>query len=156
MKSQIALAGICAALISLPAIAQTTSPPARATQPADQSGTTYQLKPGEWRASKMTGLNVYNSNAEKIGSIKELIVDKGGAMNAVVIGAGGFLGMGEHDVAVPFKDVKWTDQPNMPTNASATSTRPDASTIDRTYPDHAIVEMTKDQLKSLPEFKYTK
>src|SRR5260221_10682724 len=99
MKTRIALAGVCAALISLPAMAQTTSPPARVAQPADQSGTTYQLKPGEWRASKMTGLNVYNSSNEMIGAVKELIVDKGGATNAVVIGAGGFLGMGEHDVA---------------------------------------------------------
>ena len=69
------------------------------------------MKAGQWRASKLDGLNVYNPNNDKIGDISELIVDRGGKVEAVVIGVGGFLGMGEHLVAVPFEKVQWVDQP---------------------------------------------
>ena len=71
----------------------------------------YQMKAGQWRASKLDGLDVYNTNNEKIGDISELILDRGGKIEAIVIGVGGFLGMGEHQVAVPFDKVQWVDQP---------------------------------------------
>src|SRR3954470_18927046 len=50
-----------------------------------------QEQPGQWRASKLEGLNVYNTNDEKIGDISELIVDTNGKIQAVVVGVGGFL-----------------------------------------------------------------
>jgi len=55
---------------------------------------------GEWQSSKLIHMNVYNAQNEKIGDIKELMLDKSGKVEDVVIGVGGFLGMGEHDVAV--------------------------------------------------------
>jgi sporulation protein YlmC with PRC-barrel domain len=51
----------------------------------------------------VTGINVYNDNNEKIGDIQELIIDKSGKVDNVVLGVGGFLGMGEHYVAVPME-----------------------------------------------------
>jgi hypothetical protein len=54
---------------------------------------------GQWRASKLIGVNVYNENNEKIGDIEELIVDKSSKVENVVLGVGGFLGMGEHEGA---------------------------------------------------------
>ena len=42
----------------------------------------------------MVGVNVYNQNNDKIGDISEVIVDKSGKADAVVIGVGGFLGIG--------------------------------------------------------------
>src|ERR687887_829351 len=48
-----------------------------------------QEKAGQWRASKLKGLNVYNNNNEKIGDINEVIVDKSGRIEAAVIGVGG-------------------------------------------------------------------
>src|SRR5215471_8680579 len=62
---------------------------------------------GDWRASKLAGLSVYNEKNEKIGSINDLLMDKSGAIKAAVIGVGGFLGMGEHLVAVSFDKVKF-------------------------------------------------
>ena len=70
-----------------------------------------QEQPGQWRASKLEGLDVYNSNNEKIGDISELLVDNSGKIQAVVIGVGGFLGMGEHDVAVPFEQMTFVNEP---------------------------------------------
>src|SRR6476660_2301456 len=58
-------------------------------------------KEGQWRSSKLIGVNVYNENNDKIGDINELIVDKSGKVDEVILGVGGFLGVGEHYVAVP-------------------------------------------------------
>ena len=58
--------------------------------------------------------NVYDPNENKIGDIKDVLVDKSGKVVAPIVGVGGFLGAGEKDVAVPFetvhptmKDKKW-------------------------------------------------
>ena len=67
---------------------------------------------GNWRTSKMVGLSVYNDNNESLGSINDLLADKNGDIKAVVLGVGGFLGVGEHLVAVPFDKVKFTDEPD--------------------------------------------
>src|ERR1700712_780058 len=68
-------------------------------------------KDGQWRASQTVGVNVYNDNNDKIGEVQELIVDKSSKVDNVVLGVGGFLGMGEHYVAVPMDTLKWIDQP---------------------------------------------
>jgi len=79
-----------------------------------------------------------------------------------VIGVGGFLVMGERDVAVMFSELKWSDQPlsstsssssNKPATTGAAST---SSTSPKTYPDHAVYNATKDQLKAMPQFDYNK
>ena len=51
-------------------------------------------------SSKLIGLNVYNEQNEKLGDINEILLDKSGKVEGVVIGVGGFLGMGEHDIKV--------------------------------------------------------
>jgi sporulation protein YlmC with PRC-barrel domain len=121
---------------------------------------------GQWRASKLIGVDVYNDNNEKIGDIEELIVDKSGKVDNVVLGVGGFLGMGEHYVAVPMEKLKWVSEP---VRTSSTTTAPaDKSTVgeanranrpqraadEKWYPDHAVFNATKDQLKAMPQFKY--
>jgi sporulation protein YlmC with PRC-barrel domain len=127
-------------------------------------------KEGQWRSSKLIGVNVYNENNDKIGDINELIVDKSGKVDEVVLGVGGFLGMGEHYVAVPMEKLKWSNEPVRTTTSSAapsnnaknTTTggannsagRPERSASEKWYPDHAVFNATKDQLKAMPQFKY--
>src|SRR5690242_467820 len=101
MKSFLATALLGTALIGGVAFAQTTQPsqtpaasPSAATTPAAPAGEKMNLR-DNWRASKLIGLKVYNEANERLGDINELIVDKTGKINAVVIGVGGFLGMGE-------------------------------------------------------------
>jgi PRC-barrel domain len=86
---------VAASLISSTVIAQTVQPKADPTIPG-VTGTKLmtQEAAGQWRGSKLIGLNVYNDDNEKIGGITELIVDKSGKLDAVVVGAGGFLGLG--------------------------------------------------------------
>ena len=122
---------------------------------------------GNWRASKLMGLNVYNEANEKLGDINELLVDKSGKINAVVIGIGGFLGMGEHDIAVSMDKLKFVEEP-VRTSSSGTSTTSrettttgaaSTTTTNRTandwVPDHAVMSGNKEQLKALPQFKYS-
>src|ERR1700751_3064405 len=99
----LAAAVLGSALIAAPAMAQGTmseskSSSASTSQTASASGM--------WQGSKVIGLNVYNDQNEKIGSIKDLMVDKSGKIDAAVIGVGGFLGMGERDVAVKWSELK--------------------------------------------------
>jgi len=140
--------------------------------PAAASESSFQ---GNWRASKVVGLSVYNDNNESLGSINDLLMDKSGNIKAVVIGVGGFLGVGEHLVAIPLDKIKFVNEPvaytgvagapNAPgtrpapsttTGAASTSTAPAAATRSNPwYPDHAMLSATKDQLKAMPEFKYS-
>jgi sporulation protein YlmC with PRC-barrel domain len=121
---------------------------------------------GDWRASKVVGLNVYNDGNENVGSINELLMDKSGNIKAAVLSVGGFLGMGAHYVAVPFDKIKFS---NEPVSYAATSTkpntdaRPQSTTTGSTatakpnpwYPDHAVFNANKDELKSMPEFNFS-
>jgi sporulation protein YlmC with PRC-barrel domain len=131
---------------------------------------------GNWRASKMVGLSVYNDKNESVGSINDFLSDKNGKIVAVVIGVGGFLGVGEHLVAIPFEKVKFSTEPVVYSTTStapapgAGGTRPGgpatttgaapaapaaASKPNPWYPDHAVFNATKEELKAMPEFKYS-
>jgi sporulation protein YlmC with PRC-barrel domain len=174
-----ALVGV--ALIAGPALAQTTNKPASA--PAASSSSSSSSQPQQnassmnvWQGSKLIGLNVYDQQNDKIGDIKELLLDKDGKIQQVAIGVGGFLGMGEHDVAVKWSDLKFSDTPVPSKTASSSSTAgggaarttgagssmsPSASSSStssskKNYPDHATLSTTKDQLKSMPQFNYSK
>ena len=163
------------ALLATVAFAQSPATPSdRATAaPAAVSDSSFQ---GDWRASKMVGLSVYNDKNESIGSINDMLTDKDGKIKAVVIGVGGFLGVGEHLVAIPFEKVKFVSEPvaytgasntgapgNRPatsttTGASGSNTAPSSTTMTNPnpwYPDHAVFNATKDELKAMPEFKYS-
>jgi len=116
-----------------------------------------------WRASKLAGVDVYNEQNEKIGDVSDVILDQSGKASAVIIGVGGFLGVGEHLVSVPFDNVKWVAEPVRSTTAltnsqnttgSAATTGTTRGSNDNWYPDHATYSAAKDQLKQLPEFKY--
>jgi sporulation protein YlmC with PRC-barrel domain len=109
---------------------------------------------GEWQASKFIHMNVYNAQNEKIGDIKELLLDKSGKIETVAIGVGGFLGVGERDVAVKFDQLKWVNEP--PKSSSTTGSSQSQEARKQNYPDHAVFNATKDQLKSMPQFDYSK
>jgi hypothetical protein len=83
----------------------------------------------------------------------------------VVVGVGGFLGIGERDVAIPFNELKFvnephstasTAKPNAPATTGSVMTNRTANAASRSAPDHAVltVNTTKEQLKAAPEFKY--
>lgn len=170
------MAGVAGtALLATVAFAQTpTDSKADKTEMSPAASTTSTAsvsQQGNWRASKVVGLSVYNDKNESVGSINDLLMDKSGAIKAVVIGVGGFLGVGEHLVAVPLDKVKFSNEPVAYTGASATNTGAGSSKMSTStttgaapaasaskpnpwYPDHAVFNATKDELKAMPEFKY--
>jgi sporulation protein YlmC with PRC-barrel domain len=88
----------------------------------------------EMRASKLLGTTVVNDANESIGKISEIILGKDGKVAAVVIGVGGFLGIGEHDVAVNFDSLRIAHDGNNKTVVS--------------------LNATKDSLKAAPEWQW--
>jgi sporulation protein YlmC with PRC-barrel domain len=157
-----------ATLISSAALAQTVqpsqgpvTPTVTPTTPLAPTTWMTQLRGDQWRVSKMVGLNVYNSLNENIGAISDLVVNERGTLEAVVIGVGGFLGLGEHDVAVPYNEIKWSYQPV--TSARAIGAPPTVTDLPssqkpenaNSYPNHAFLNMSKDQLKAAPVFKFS-
>ena len=86
---------------------------------------------------KVEGTAVYNPDGNKLGSIDDLMIDKwSGQVRYAVLEFGGFLGMGDHYVAVNPSAVKVTYNDS-----------------DKKW--HAKMNATADQLKAAPEFKYT-
>jgi sporulation protein YlmC with PRC-barrel domain len=166
MRSPLLIGGLIAGALALPALAQSTTPtPNRPAATASKEATV--VHGDVWRASKLKGLNVYNEQNEKLGDINEILIDKSGKVEGVVIGVGGFLGMGEHDIKVDMSKLKFVDQPVRTSTTTTTNTtgtsRPSNTTPTATrtaddhkwYPDHAILSgASKDQLKAMPQFKY--
>jgi sporulation protein YlmC with PRC-barrel domain len=87
------------------------------------------------RASKLIGTRVNNEAGERMGEVNEIVLSKDGKVAAVIIGVGGFLGMGEHEVAVKFESLRLTQDAN----------------------NNTIVAMsaTKDSLKAAPEWRWS-
>ena len=91
-------------------------------------------KPTDVLSNNLIGLNVTNQANETIGEIKDLILSQGD-LSGYIVSVGGFLGLGERYVIV----------------------RPSAVKVSYTENDnkwHAVMNATKDQLKTAPEFKY--
>jgi hypothetical protein len=63
-------------------------------------------------ATNLIGETVYNGQDESIGEINDLVTDQGGKIVAVLVGYGGFLGMGEKDVAIRFEDLRIVREDN--------------------------------------------
>ena len=175
MSAKLITAGLVgSALLATVAFAQTPTTNGDRTNmaPAAASDTSFQ---GNWRTSKVVGLRVYNDSNQSIGSINDLLTDRNGNIKAVVIGVGGFLGVGTRLVAVPFDKIKFVNEPvaytgvagapnaNRPpstitTGAATTNASPAMTAMEKPnpwYPDHAVFNATKDELKAMPEFKYS-
>lgn len=155
MRKHIALFTTVAALAITPALAQTTmqkdemktapqaqpsTPPAagQSTQaPATQSAPAEKFvnvqTSDQWLASDIIGAKVVGAGDENIGSISDLLVDPQGNVLAAVVGIGGFLGIGQKDVAISFESFNLTR--------------------DNNGNEQARLSMTKEELESAPEFK---
>lgn len=83
-------------------------------------------------ASNLIGAEVKTTNDENVGSVSDLIIDDNGQVVAIVVGVGGFLGMGEKDVAIGWDDVTRSSSPD----------------------DNELrIDLTREGLMSAPEFK---
>jgi sporulation protein YlmC with PRC-barrel domain len=130
-KTQFAAGLATAALIASTALAQTSAP----TQPAGSGQVMTQMPPGLMRGSQLMGIDVYGADNQKIGDIDEVLVDRQGKIHGLVVGVGGFLGIAQKDVAIPFDQVQWMS--NQEIQASANANQGGARTADTTVPSTA-------------------
>jgi sporulation protein YlmC with PRC-barrel domain len=66
----------------------------------------------QYLASNLMGKSVQNSAGDKVGTVKDIMFDDQGKMNAIIIGVGGFLGIGEKSVGIPFDMIKTNKDAN--------------------------------------------
>jgi hypothetical protein len=92
---------------------------------------------GDWRASKLIGASVVGPDNKSIGDINELLVAEDGGIDAVVVGVGGFLGIGEKNVAIPFDSLSVQRQA-------------DSDEIEK-----ISVSFSKEELENAPKFAYS-
>lgn len=78
---------------------------------------------GQMFGSDLSGTTVYGANNEEIGDISDLLIDRDGKVVAAIVGVGGFLGVGEKDVAVPFQALEIVDEKNSDRTAMYTGGR---------------------------------
>ncbi|CAI2932862.1 PRC-barrel domain-containing protein [Aminobacter sp. P9b] len=126
-----------AALLATGAYAQDTTAPAPApAAPTEAAPATPEVIPHAdgFLATNIIGENVYNStaeDAETIGDVNDIVLAADGTADQLIIGVGGFLGIGEKNVALPYKEFDWAEKNG-----------------DRWL----VMATTKEQLQALPDF----
>ena len=84
----------------------------------------------EVSANKLIGMNVYNAQGDKIGTVHDILLDKDGKATGVVLSVGGLLGVGAKSVGLTWKEI---------------DVKPEQQQVQVSY--------TKDQLEAAPDFK---
>jgi sporulation protein YlmC with PRC-barrel domain len=93
--------------------AQQSTPPQHQTQQTGQATVEFidKQQPSDWMTSALIGRSVLNSAGEILGDIEDIIIDEQGKVVAVVIGVGGFLGIGEKGIGVRYTDLQFEPVP---------------------------------------------
>ena len=207
LKKHMAACLVVTAFAAAPALAQTSATPSSPTDrpaasgagstttgsPAMQPGASTmgqnsatsgqfmtKLEMSQIMASDLIGTRVVSANNESIGDINDVILGRDGQIMAAVVGVGGFLGIGEKDVAVPFKTLEFlsaeqaqaADNSNRnvsSTGSTATGTAAPGTTAtgaapstsmattntaakDQNKPERVMLRMTKAELQAAPAF----
>ena len=175
-------ATVLAAALILPALAQTPAKsttgtsPAAGTKPAHTMANTATKGPtgmlhkvhGMWRSTNLVGATVYNDSGHSIGTIENLLITGQGHVSQAIISVGGFLGMGNKLVEVPFTHLKFklsvnnrtaangTPQKSASTNAPANTTTKTSANAMRNRPNYSVVlpGSTKASLTKMKAFTY--
>ena len=87
---------------------------AQAPKPAAAMQFVTEQPASEWLARVFLGADVQNASGERVGDINDLVFDRTGRISTVVLGVGGFLGMGEKNVGVPFSALTYTSARRRP------------------------------------------
>jgi sporulation protein YlmC with PRC-barrel domain len=124
------LAAVIAGLAAT-ASAQTTPPTAPGQPPARATTKDMATAPVAADARKLIGRSVKNPSNDTIGKIESVYLDANGKVDSVIVGVGGFLGVGERYAALKWKDLQISDNG-----------------------EKVVVDMTKDQLKAMAPYKY--
>ncbi|MGA7324171.1 MAG: PRC-barrel domain-containing protein [Rhodomicrobium sp.] len=87
--------------------------------------------PDQWLAGRLINRNVYDKAGKPIGDLRDILIDRDGKVAALIVGVGGFLGLGEKDVAIDYNYIEH--------NGGIS-------------PNRIVIDMTREQLRSAPKF----
>jgi hypothetical protein len=143
-RTLMAIAAVGGLMVST-ALAQSPTTPSTAPSAMPSTSTTTTTTTGsqssisqqsadQWLFSKFNGTDVIGTDDAKIGDVSDILFDKQGKVDALIVGVGGFLGIGSKDVALPVNAFQ-----TVPGNNGGA--------------DKLRLSMTKDQLKQMAEFK---
>jgi hypothetical protein len=162
MVKKLLIATAASGLMLSTALAQqTTTPPAAApsapaasTSAGGATASSAKFIPSQgkdqWVASKFKGTDVIGANNEKIGDVDDMLFDKNGKVLAFIVGVGGFLGIGQKDVALDMAAFQVVPA-DTGSNTGATGS---TSANDDPHNIKLKLSMTKDELKAAPAFEY--
>lgn len=101
-----------AAMPSPPTATPPVVSPTAAAPMTGGAGFMSEQQSNQWMASSVIGMSVVGPDNKTVGEVNDLLIDESGSAQAAIIGVGGFLGVGEKNVAVPFKDLQMTRKDN--------------------------------------------
>ena len=106
-----------------------------------------------WVFSKFKGTDVLGTDNAHVGDVSDMLFDKNGKILGLVVGVGGFLGIGEKNVAIDMSAFQV-----VPADTGTTSAGGNAMTSSSNDPTNVKLKVswTKDQLKNAPDFQYYK
>jgi sporulation protein YlmC with PRC-barrel domain len=134
MLKTLALSASVLAFASGLAFAETTITRDPSTGRSVVTNPSSSLSTDHWLASDIYKASVYDPSEHKIGDVTDFMIDSNGNVTAAIIGVGGFLGVAQKDVVIPFKELK-------------------VSTRDGKY--WLVLNRTKDELKVAPAYNNT-
>ena len=107
----------------------------------------------KWAFSRFKGTDVLGPDNAKVGSVTDMLFDKNGKIDGLIVGVGGFLGIGEKNVAI---DMSAFDVVPYGTAAPSTGGSANNATPSESDPTHVNLKVswTKDELKAAPDFQY--
>jgi len=122
---------LAAVITGIAATASAQTPSTAPGQPPARTVTNDMPAPNAADARKLIGRNIKNPANETVGEIKSVYITPDGKVDSVMVGVGGFLGVGEREVRLAWRDLQVMDNG-----------------------EKVVVNMTKDQLKAMAPYKY--
>jgi hypothetical protein len=132
MPKHTVIAAAFAAVLVMPALAQTSAP----TKSPNLQGFVASQDAGGWRGTKLIGSSIYGPDNTSVGEITDVLVADDGKVRAVVVGVSGILGVTDKDIAIPFEAL--AIKPGLAQGSI----------------DKITVSYSKEQLKDAPRFAF--
>ncbi|PKR90257.1 hypothetical protein CXZ10_02385 [Pleomorphomonas diazotrophica] len=110
---------------------------------------------GSWRLNDLQGKTVYSADGSNIGEINDVVLSQNGSVSAVIIGVGGFLGMGEKNVAVNVGSLQVVPGDTSGPTAATSEESDDSPTgpgSNSSASSRLVLNVTRDQLESAPAY----
>jgi sporulation protein YlmC with PRC-barrel domain len=161
MLKKLMISAAVSALMVSGALAQASPPsdppkaaaPKADAAPVDAAKFISSQSTDQWVFSRFKGTNVLGPDDAKVGDVNDMLFDKNGKIIGLIVGVGGFLGIGEKSVAIDMSAFQ-----AVPASTGSTVGAGGAAGAGDNDPTNVKLKVswTKDQLKAAPDFQYYK